>query len=339
MTCDEGHSFSAEAVTTFVCGPETEWTWNDMTDITIPICLGNADPKEIEHHFSVEFPGMKCEDIQSQDELRIALEKRLSNTLSTLSGCHSCRLKTVAVPGCKWTANQKPKSAADTAVKVLFSLVVFKDINSSSSEENVEEKSEEVLFQMQYAVAVGQFMISLHGVNTTAQRSSLKHLFSKVTCSVGSVPSNNGKRCVLCSVGSFHDQTSFECKPCGKGSYQDKEGQVSCEMCSKGMTTLTLGTANSDGCIEYAESVSKSKDPSVTLKIILGVALPVVFILMGVAVYWRFRNHWCVDRSTSRDNSRRRSTDTGDQMFMGGCSQDEMDGSGGNENPAEESEC
>ena len=37
-----------------------------------------------------------------------------------------------------------------------------------------------------------------------------------------------------------------------------------------------------------AESASKSKDPSVTLKIILGVALPVVFILMGVAVYWRY---------------------------------------------------
>ena len=73
--------------------------------------------------------------------------------------------------------------------------MLFKDINSSSSEDNVEEKSEAVLFQMQYAVAAGQFTISLHGINTTAQRSSLKQLFSKVTCSVGSVPSNNGKRC------------------------------------------------------------------------------------------------------------------------------------------------
>ena len=138
---------------------------------------------------------MKCEDIQSQDELRTALEKRLNNTLSTLSGCYSCNLKTVAVPGCEWTADQRPTSAVDTTVKVLFSLVVSKDINSSSSDENVEEKSEAVLFQMQYAVAVGQFNISLHGINTTAQRSSLKHLFSKVTCSVGSVPSNDGKGC------------------------------------------------------------------------------------------------------------------------------------------------
>ena len=138
---------------------------------------------------------MKCEDIQSHDELRSALKKRLSNTLSTLSGCHSCNLKTVAVPGCESKANQRSKRAVDTNVKVLFSMVLFKDINSSSSEGNVEEKSEEVLFQMQYAVAAGQFTISLHGINTTAQRSSLKYLFSKVTCSVGSVPSNNGKRC------------------------------------------------------------------------------------------------------------------------------------------------
>lgn len=157
MNCDEGHSFSAEAVTTFVCGPDTEWTWNGIMDMTIPTCLKNAAPKEIEHHFSVDFPGMKCEDIQSHDELRSALKKRLSNTLSTLSGCHSCNLKTVAVPGCESKANQRSKRAVDTNVKVLFSMVLFKDVNSSSSEGNVEEKSEEVLFQMQYAVAAGQF--------------------------------------------------------------------------------------------------------------------------------------------------------------------------------------
>jgi len=138
---------------------------------------------------------MNCEDIQSHDELRSALNKRISNTLSTITGCHSCNLKDVAVPGCEAKASQRPKRAVDQAVKVLLSLALFKDTNSSSSEDNVEEKSEAVLFQMEYAVAAGQFMISLHGINITAQRSSLKHLFSKVTCSVGSVPSNNGKRC------------------------------------------------------------------------------------------------------------------------------------------------
>ena len=85
--------------------------------------------------------------------------------------------------------------------------MVFKDINSSSSEDNVEEKSEAVLFQMQYVVAAGQFTISLDGINTTAQRSSLKRVFSKITCSVGSVPSKNGKRCgeylVISSFYSF----------------------------------------------------------------------------------------------------------------------------------------
>ena len=137
---------------------------------------------------------MKCEHIESRGELRSALQRRLSDTVSTLSGCHLCNLKTVTVPGCESKVNQRPKRAIDNAVEVLFSLVVIND-NSSSSEDNVEEKSEAVLFQMQYAVSTGQFMISLHGINTTAQRSSLERLFSKVTCSVGSVPSKDGKRC------------------------------------------------------------------------------------------------------------------------------------------------
>lgn len=39
MSCDEGHSFNAEAVTTFACGPDTEWKWNGVDDLTIPTCL------------------------------------------------------------------------------------------------------------------------------------------------------------------------------------------------------------------------------------------------------------------------------------------------------------
>lgn len=39
MSCDEGHSFSTEAVTAFVCGPDTVWKWNGLDDLTIPSCL------------------------------------------------------------------------------------------------------------------------------------------------------------------------------------------------------------------------------------------------------------------------------------------------------------
>ena len=138
---------------------------------------------------------MKCGDIQSHDELRSALKKRLSSTLSTLSGCHSCNLKTVAVPGCESKANQRPKRAIDTTVEVLFSLVVFKDMNSSSTDDSVEEKNEAVLFQMRYVVATGQFQIALGGMNSTADRSSLQHLFSNVTCAVGFVTSEDRKGC------------------------------------------------------------------------------------------------------------------------------------------------
>ena len=155
----------------------------------------NSEPEEIEQRFAVDFPGMKCENLGSHEELHSAVEKGISNTLSAVSGCSSCKLNTVASPGCQLPANQKQKRAVAVAIKVLFSLVVFKDVNSSSSEDSVEEKSEAVLFQMQYAVAAGEFTISLYGMNTTALRSSLKHLSFRVTCSVGSVPSNSRKSC------------------------------------------------------------------------------------------------------------------------------------------------
>lgn len=39
MTCDKGHSFEAEAITTYGCGPDTEWKWNSQTDLNVPVCL------------------------------------------------------------------------------------------------------------------------------------------------------------------------------------------------------------------------------------------------------------------------------------------------------------
>ena len=38
MACDEGHSFNLEAVTTYGCGPDTQWKWNGMADFTVPVC-------------------------------------------------------------------------------------------------------------------------------------------------------------------------------------------------------------------------------------------------------------------------------------------------------------
>ena len=39
MSCHEGHSFSAEVVTSFTCGPDTEWKWNGMADLNELVCL------------------------------------------------------------------------------------------------------------------------------------------------------------------------------------------------------------------------------------------------------------------------------------------------------------
>ena len=43
MSCNKGHSFNAEAITTFGCGPDTEWKWNGIVDINVPACSSTCD--------------------------------------------------------------------------------------------------------------------------------------------------------------------------------------------------------------------------------------------------------------------------------------------------------
>ena len=43
MFCDEGHSFIAEAVTMYGCGPDTNWKWNDMEDLVTPKCSSKQE--------------------------------------------------------------------------------------------------------------------------------------------------------------------------------------------------------------------------------------------------------------------------------------------------------
>ena len=38
MSCNEGYSFNAEAVTVYGCGPDTNWKWNDMDEPVLPTC-------------------------------------------------------------------------------------------------------------------------------------------------------------------------------------------------------------------------------------------------------------------------------------------------------------
>ena len=138
---------------------------------------------------------MQCNIIRSREELYSAVEKEIQDTLTTVQGCHACRLKDVATPGCESTASKRKRKAVNHAMEVLFSVVVKGDTDSSAPGDDVEEKSEAVLFQMQYAVATGQFQIALNGMNSTADRSSLQHLFSNVTCDAGFVTSGDRKGC------------------------------------------------------------------------------------------------------------------------------------------------
>ncbi|XP_067018332.1 uncharacterized protein [Acropora muricata] len=299
MSCDEDYSFNSEAMTMYGCGPDTNWKWNNMEKLVQPKCLSKAAPKEIEHRFSIKFPGMKCNVIQNREELRSAVEKEIQDTLITVQGCHACKLKDVTTPGCELTGSKRKRKALDRAMEVLFSLVVKGDTDSSSPGDDVEEKSEAVLFQMRYVVATGQFQITLNGMNSTADRSSLQHLFSNVTCAVGFVTSEDRKGCVACPVGTWHDQRSFKCVLCGKGSYQDKEGQASCRECDEGKSTDNLGGTSSEDCVEVP---TEEKD---TIGYIVGPAVSViVFAVIVVAVCW-YRRYFCFDEPVLQKYSHR----------------------------------
>ena len=125
-----------------------------------------------------------------------AVEKQVTKTLSTTSGCtdsYACSVEEVLVPECGWTNNKKARRSVAGGMKVMLSLAI-KASDSYSVADDIEETSEAVLFQMQYAVSTGQFRISLPGMNSTAERSSFQHLASDITCNPGFVKST-GRGC------------------------------------------------------------------------------------------------------------------------------------------------
>ena len=133
----------------------------------------------------------------SHNAVHSAFDQEVRKTLSTIPGClnsNACKLKEVAVPRCGWTAHERTRRAVADATQVLSSLLV-KAIDSPSLPDDIEEKSEAILFQMQYAVSTGQFGISLPEMNSTADRSSFEHLSSDFTCNPGFVTSSDREGC------------------------------------------------------------------------------------------------------------------------------------------------
>jgi len=155
---------------------------------------GKAKPKEIEHRLSMKFPGIHCQ--MGYNAVQSAIEQQVTETLSAISGCNdsnACTLKDVSVPYCGWTSNQTTLRSVAGGMKIML-LLAIKAIDSPSVADDIEETSEAVMFQLKYAVATGQFRISLPGMNSTAERSSFQHLASHITCNPGFVKSN-GQGC------------------------------------------------------------------------------------------------------------------------------------------------
>ena len=142
--------------------------------------------------------GFYCKRNKRPDIFRSAIEEEVNRTISTIPGCfnsNACKLKEVTVPECDQFPNQRRRrEVADFKKKVLFSTLV-KAVDSASLTEDVEEKSEAILFQMQYTVSTGQFMITFDGVNSTADKSSFEYLSFTIKCNTGFVTSIDRKAC------------------------------------------------------------------------------------------------------------------------------------------------
>ncbi|PFX23088.1 Fibropellin-1 [Stylophora pistillata] len=290
LSCNEGFSFSKGTITHYTCGPESEWKWNGRKEVQVPTCLRKAPPKEIVHEYLLQFPRMQCSS-QNHNELRTAIKSEIRDTLVTVAGCQTCQLQKIKVPECNISAN-KAKRAAEPVMEVIVSLNISKAANTYEYE--VEERSEEVLFLMKSAVATGQFVINLNGINMTAVRSSFQVLRSIVICRAGFLKSSDGKECVACFVGTFHDQGSSGCKPCDKGTYQDKEGQSVCKACGEGKSTLNIGASSSKDCFSDGESVKIHVIASV-------IACVAVGIILGVIIAYKrlCKSNEAIDSSTS----------------------------------------
>ena len=145
----------------------------------------------------MKFIGIGCQISRGPSDIHSALEQEVADTLSTIPGCldsNACNLTRISVPECGWTALQKTRRAVVDGMEVLFSLLI-KAVESAPMTDDVDEKSEAVLFLMQYAISTGQFRISVNGVNSTADRSSFKHLSSEITCNPGFVKSSDKTGC------------------------------------------------------------------------------------------------------------------------------------------------
>lgn len=184
--------------------------------------------------------------------------------------------------------------------------MIKKTVDVSSSEDSVDEKSEALLFQMQYVVAAGNFMINLHGRNITADRSSFEHISSSITCGAGYETAGSGEDCVACPVGKFRDDNSLRCNLCEKGSYQDEEGKANCKTCTEGKTTKWAGATSSKECYKEKSISTKKKvepdDKAYIYYIIASAGVAAVLLLIIIAWY-RSRQYCCFTKPVSTNHS------------------------------------
>nr|XP_022318820.1 sushi, von Willebrand factor type A, EGF and pentraxin domain-containing protein 1-like [Crassostrea virginica] len=92
---------------------------------------------------------------------------------------------------------------------------------------------------------------------TTLQSSTFEG--KVVSCTAGSIPTNNNQSCEQCAAGSYHDSMNNRCVNCSRNFYQDQMGQTSCNKCSGAVRMYTL----SEGSTAESDCVSAcSTDPS-----------------------------------------------------------------------------
>lgn len=106
----------------------------------------------------------------------------------------------MSIPGCSFSDECKAYAVTSSAcgdvinaLKVQFSVSIQK--SRSTLVATIEETSEAAKFQLEYDVSTGNFAININGISVTADKSSLKHLYTSITCLPGSVVGKGAEGC------------------------------------------------------------------------------------------------------------------------------------------------
>ena len=150
--------------------------------------IGASPPKEVRKRFSIKFAMKNCKSQEEYKQIRSAFQEAFLRAIRSLpeyqcfkSGL--CKVEDVNVPGCEKFEKRSKRSMEDL-VTIKFTLLFVQSGNFSTEATSL-EKAEASVFQLQYTVKTGQFIMNVSGRSISAHTSSLQHISDIIFCDKG----------------------------------------------------------------------------------------------------------------------------------------------------------